>query len=380
MADPTWHLVTCEYAPQIGGVADFTRAVAGGLAAAGQRVHVWSPSPAVGNATIAVHALPDGYKASALAFLDRALDACPPPRRLFVQWVPHGYGYKSLNVPFCLWVRRRARRGDNVHLMVHEPFLSFDSRRIRQNIGAAMHRAMLGTLLGAARRVWVSTPSFLADVRRFGAGQRDATWLPIPSPVARVDDPRAVAALRARWAAQNPVVGYFGTCNPLVAPLLAAVISELASIRPEVRWGLFGRGTQVLVADLLARRCVPQSTIMASGELGERELSLALQCCDVFVQPYHDGLSTRRTTLMALLDHGRPVVSPRGLRTEALWQQAGSVRLTPADDVAALVEATISLLDHPNERAELAARGRAQYAERFEIGRAVAALLADTAH
>ena len=40
---------------------------------------------------------------------------CEAPRRLFVQWVPHGFGYKSLNMPFCLWVWRRARGGDSVH-------------------------------------------------------------------------------------------------------------------------------------------------------------------------------------------------------------------------------------------------------------------------
>jgi hypothetical protein len=45
-----WHLVTCEYPPQVGGVSDYSLAVATGLAAAGQTVHVWCPRPGASEA------------------------------------------------------------------------------------------------------------------------------------------------------------------------------------------------------------------------------------------------------------------------------------------------------------------------------------------
>ena len=38
-----FHLITCEYPPEVGGVAEHTRSVATGLAAAGVSVHVWCP-------------------------------------------------------------------------------------------------------------------------------------------------------------------------------------------------------------------------------------------------------------------------------------------------------------------------------------------------
>ncbi len=163
-----WHFVSPESPPQIGGVADFTRVMATALAATGRQVHVWSPAPADEMAGVRVHPLEGGYAARHLGAIGRALDKCETPRRLFVQWVPHGFGYKSLNLPFCLWVWRRARGGDSVHVMVHEPYLPFESRRLRQNVGAIVHRLMLMALLRAADRVWVSTPSFVPMVRRFG--------------------------------------------------------------------------------------------------------------------------------------------------------------------------------------------------------------------
>ena len=39
----TWHIITGEYPPNPGGVADYTQLVALGLAAHGDSVHVWAP-------------------------------------------------------------------------------------------------------------------------------------------------------------------------------------------------------------------------------------------------------------------------------------------------------------------------------------------------
>src|SRR6185503_14380714 len=95
-----WHFVSPESPPRVGGVADFTRVMATALAATGRQVHVWSPAPADAMAGVNVHPLEGGYAARHLGAIGRALDTCEAPRRLFVQWVPHGFGYKSLNIPF----------------------------------------------------------------------------------------------------------------------------------------------------------------------------------------------------------------------------------------------------------------------------------------
>src|SRR5579862_6625194 len=39
-----WHIITPEYPPQTGGVSDYTRLVAEGLAEKGDVVHVWCPA------------------------------------------------------------------------------------------------------------------------------------------------------------------------------------------------------------------------------------------------------------------------------------------------------------------------------------------------
>src|SRR6185295_19114886 len=109
-----------EYPPQPGGVSDYTKLIANGLAAAGDEVHVWCPAPEDSETSDAENGTGDSgavrvhrdFGRFAPADLRRAgqgLDKFPAPRRLLVQWVPQGYGYRSLNLPFCLWLWHRAR-------------------------------------------------------------------------------------------------------------------------------------------------------------------------------------------------------------------------------------------------------------------------------
>jgi glycosyltransferase involved in cell wall biosynthesis len=352
---PTWHLITCEFAPRVGGVADFTQIIADVLSPEFP-VHVWAPSPAVGaGESVVVHALESGFAATSLIALDRRLEACRPPRRLFVNWVPHGYGYKSLNVPFCLWLGRRARRGDEM--------------------AAAVHRLMLRVLLGAATRVWVSTSSFSDDVRRFAPRPIRPVWLPVASPIGRVEAAGDATTLRSRLAGDAPIVGHFGTCHALVAPLLTDILGGLSAARPDVHFILVGRNTEAFTESLIAGGVVKRHRILRFGEQNTGDLSLLLQCCDVFVQPYHDGVSARRTTLMALLQHGSAIVTAHGHRTEALWLAGRAIHLLPRAEPDLFVSAVLELLRNPAEREELGRQARAVYLNHFDVRHIHTALL-----
>src|SRR5438105_4425025 len=122
-----WHILTGEYPPQPGGVSDYTRRLARGLAAAGDAVTVWCPP--CGGADepngVCVRRLPDRFGPRALAVLGKALPRRGERGRLLVQYVPHGYGWKAMNLPFCLWLARQRRLP--VWVMFHE--VAFPLRR-----------------------------------------------------------------------------------------------------------------------------------------------------------------------------------------------------------------------------------------------------------
>src|SRR4029077_1505112 len=116
-----WHILTGEYPPQPGGVSDYTRLVARGLADAGDDVTIWAPPcglPGEEYPGITVRRLPDCFSPRSLWLAGRAFDRARDPKRWLVQYVPHAFGWKAANAPFCLWLW--SRRRDGIWVMFHE--------------------------------------------------------------------------------------------------------------------------------------------------------------------------------------------------------------------------------------------------------------------
>src|SRR5205823_325237 len=132
---------------------------------------------------------------SDLRHAGRMLDEYAAPRRLLVEYVPHGYGFGAMNVAFCAWLWKRARvSGDVVELMVHEPFLEFGGGTWRRYVVASVQRLMAAVLLGATSRVRVAIPMWGEMWRPYALGRRVRfEWLPVPSTVVVALDPSGAA-------------------------------------------------------------------------------------------------------------------------------------------------------------------------------------------
>lgn len=381
-----WHIITSEYPPQAGGVSDYTHLVAHGLAAAGDEVHVWCPAAeetasatnvaeveSPDAARVFVHREFGNFTPGDLRNVDELLEQFSAPRRLLVQWVPHGYGYRSMNVAFCLWLRRRAfKYHDVVDLMVHEPFLGFGEGSWRQSGVAAIHRVMTMVLLSAARRVWISIPAWEKRLRPYALGRAlPFQWLPVASNIPVVDDPAAVTIIRKRYAPTGmDLVGHFGTYDRHITGLLLQSVPALLRARPNCAILLLGRGSEPLCAQLRGDHPELAARVFAPGTLPAAKLSLHLSACDVLLQPYVDGVSSRRTSVMVGLSHGVPIVTTSGKLTEPLWAESEAVALVAlvfGPDASALVEAAARLLVQPTLRERLRVASRALYAERFEV-------------
>jgi glycosyltransferase involved in cell wall biosynthesis len=114
--------------------------------------------------------------------------------------------------------------------------------------------------------------------------------------------------------------------------------------------------------------------VVATGSLRGGIVAEYLQVCDLVLQPYPDGASSRRGSLMAALANGVPVVTTRGTLSEPIWS-AGAVATACANQPEQLAQLALDLLDYPQKRRVLGQAGRRLYEEQFAIGRTVAALL-----
>jgi len=369
-----WHVLTGEYPPQAGGVSDYTRQVARGLAKAVDAVHIWAPPAGdldVPEPGITVHRLPDRFGSRSLRLLTRELDN-HRRARLLLQYVPHAFGWRAANLPFCWWLR--SRRDDALWVMFHEVAFPFGrGETLSRNALAAVNRVMARLVGAAAERVFVSIPEWRVQLR--GLMRRDALieWLPVPSSIDVVNDQEGSRRIRLRHAGDAPLVGHFGTYGQAIRSTLDETLAQLFE-KSEARALLLGRGSDIVARELGERFPHFRGRIHGTGLLGDADVSRHVAACDLMVQPYPDGISSRRTSAMVALRHARPVVTTRGWLTEPLWEQVGAVVMVDGDDPAALAQAAAGLLGDERRRRHLSAIAFATYEAHFDLRHTIAAL------
>jgi glycosyltransferase involved in cell wall biosynthesis len=240
--------------------------------------------------------------------------------------------------------------------------------------------ALMATLVGrSATRLFVSSLAWEAALRRSVSQGKRIEWLPVPSTIPVIEDASATRAIRASLApGDHFVVGHLGTYGLGIRRYLEIVLPELLR-GDHVNVILLGRNAAELREMVVQRRPDTAGRVGVAGGLTARQLSLHLAACDLMLQPYPDGISTRRTSAMAALAHGRPVVSTVGRLTEPLWTESGALAAVSAENSRGLVATTKSLLEDRWERQRLGLAGSRLYQARFDVRHTINSLRAENA-
>ncbi len=364
-------MVTGEYPPQPGGVSDYSRILARSLAASGDTVHVYAPeTPHAGlvqDPGVRVHRLPGHFGPRALRQLTREVAALPRNARLLVQYVPHAFGCRAMNVPFCLWLwfeKSRAEIWTFFH-EVHFP-IRYD-QPLRYNILGLVTRVMAAIVSCASRRRFVMTKAWKALLPR----HRAVEHIGVPSnfPI-DVSDEHVAEYRRRSCPTGSFLIGHVGTYGPSVTRLLEPIVRSLtAGDRRTVL--LLGRGSETFGAEMHRKYADLRDRVRASGPLASEEMARAVGACDLVVQPYVDGISSRRGSAMAGLALGVPIVTNDGPSTEPFWRKDGAVSLATEPTGEAFGRAVTELLESAEKRQRLSRAARDTYARRFAIERTI---------
>jgi len=374
-----WAILTGEYPPRPGGVADYTRQVARGLAQAGDEVHVWAPAAGHGpdDPGVQIHGLPDHFGPRSLVILDAELKRRPRPDRILVQYVPHAFGWKALNIPFALWLLSSSYRRKCIWVMFHEVAFPWTSARsLRHNVLGAVTRIMAFLTVRAAEQILVSTPAWERLLKPLAGRSCAIRWLPAPSNMPTESRSHLVAALRKEIAPQpgSLLLGHFGTYGKPETGLLRVVLPPLLLV-DGLRFGvLLGRGAEDFARELVWQYPGLGGRLLARPFLSPEQISAHLTACDCLIQPYADGVSTRRTSVMSGLALGLAIVTTQGPLTETIWMESRAVKLVPVSRPLDLVSAANSLLADACARKELGKRAADLYASRFALEHTLTAL------
>jgi glycosyltransferase involved in cell wall biosynthesis len=280
---------------------------------------------------------------------------------LILQYNPFMYGRWGFapSLPTAVARAQRIKEPPRMALMIHEPYVPMKNAR-----WVAMGLWQRLQLLSLRIGVEVVFTSVEAWAERFEGSlpHRPTFHLPVASNLPDRRPSREEERLRLRVDDSTVVVAALGTGHEsTLRGHIADSLNKLAANGHRVVFLNLGAGAPRL--DHLDRRV----RIEAPGVLPADDLARRLSAVDIFLSPLVDGVSTRRTSLMAALQHQLAVVGTGGPLTDScLTRASNALQLRPVMRRDLFSDAVLGLAADPGKRSELGREGRRLYEHEFD--------------
>jgi glycosyltransferase involved in cell wall biosynthesis len=181
--------------------------------------------------------------------------------------------------------------------------------------------------------------------------------LPVGSNLPDRRSSRSATRRRLRIEPTDVVIVSFGTGHP---SQLAAVVASAAAAAGD-RTVLLNLGAGAPPVDLAG-----PARVLTSGYLPDGEVAEWLSAGDIYVAALSDGVSTRRTTLMAAFQHELAVVATDGSSTDSMLRRnPRALRLIDVERPDDIADAVADLARDADQRRSLAREGRQLYDDTF---------------
>jgi glycosyltransferase involved in cell wall biosynthesis len=285
------------------------------------------------------------------------------PDWLMLQYNPFGYGRWGLNPYLPLAVRsikrlKRLRR-TKIALMVHEPFVPVESWKFA--IMTTWQRWQLWMLGRSADVVLFSIEPWANRFRSWWPN-KPVLHLPVGSNIPRMSISRTDARERNAIREHTTVIGVFGTAHPsrMLNRVRDAAKEVLRYSKDDVLLYI-GPGGEKVQAVL---RGIP---LLDVGVLTSEGVSQHFAAMDVYLAPFTDGASTRRSSFMVGLQHSIPTVSTVGYSTDnvLLRERNEAFFLAPVTSAKEFNAKVTRLTRDAELRSKMGAKGRRLYEREF---------------
>src|SRR4051812_7972721 len=301
--------------------------------------------------------------------VDDAKPDARPADVVLVNYNPFSWSRWGFAPGLAASLSRARRDGSLVYVVVHESYVPPLSWRWAAM--GAWQRRQLRMVHRAADLVFTPVEPLAEELRHLDP-PRPVVHLPVGSNLPDMRHARDSERARLEIGEDELVIAAFGTGHP------SRRIGDVA-VAANVAADLHGK---VVVLNLGAGapplRVVRASVrVIEPGFLDSASAARHLAAADLFLAPFVDGVSARRTTLMAALQHGLPVIGTDGRLTDDVLRDARqALTLVPVGDHKRLAEAVRWLIRDREERLERGAAGRDLYERHFDWP-VIAAAVAD---
>jgi len=212
-------------------------------------------------------------------------------------------------------------------------------------IRGTFEKKMLKAMVLSSHNVFTASQPLLDEVKGWSGSAR-VCLLPIGANF--VFQPVDRERLRTEWgiASGEIVLALFGGGKINLRKLSGYIDATDALLREQgigIKWLLLG-GVKKEFFSL-------KSPVISPGFLPSKDLGEWLQLADIFLMPQILGLSAKRGTLMAAMQHGLPVVGTSGVMTDKFWEDLQGVVLVR--DREGFAEAVLSLSKDSSRRLQM---------------------------
>jgi glycosyltransferase involved in cell wall biosynthesis len=240
------------------------------------------------------------------------------------------------------------------------PYLFPKAGRLRETAVNFMAKQASGVI--------ATNPQDLTALQLIGVEAERLTQIPIGSNINARDVLLAeITAVRHELglAETDQLLGYFGFLNETKgADTLLQALAELPSHVHLVfiggRTGTSDTANNQIFYDLLDDMILHlglSERVHWTGFVPEYNVSVYLKTADLMVMPYRDGVSLRRGTLMAVLAHGRPLITTTPTTPTPELTHGENVWLVPPNNPESLAIAIKTVLADKNLQTKLANGG-----------------------
>ena len=362
-------LVSSSYPPQTParycGIGDYTSRLATAVASSELQIHILTETryagPALPGENLHVHPLIARWQLQELGRLDRfwrqqQIDL------VHIQYQPELLG--SRWSPFNATLSWLAGRDDRpvvttLHTIANPSPYSPTRLTARYLIRASNH--LIST----------HQSQMMELIRHWGCPPAKLSLIPVGSNVTpsqqqlgNRSDIRNGLRKRLGVAADELLLAHFGRFYP--GKGVETLLLALAQLRAEgvpARLLLLGhlpRREEAYQAELAAAttEAAEAGHIIQLEDLPAPAVSNHLLAADLYVVPYSEGLTTRRTSAMAGFAHQLPVISTMGPKLPDYFRPGENLLLVPPDNVKALAGAIRQMYEQPTLRQRLATAGQ----------------------
>jgi glycosyltransferase involved in cell wall biosynthesis len=351
-------IITRSLPPQHCGIADHTVLLAQSLRDAGHRVILIAGQGEANDNSLIID---DNWDKNGLSRLLRRLEELEIDH-LLLQYIPLGFlterrsplfAFKHYMALMKFW--KSCSKRWKTSLIVHETYYRVWSHPSSM-VKGTIQKYLLKSLVAISHHVFTASQLLVEEMKAWGTPYK-ITYMPLTSHFPYLPTNKAEVRCEKQIDSRELVLTLFGGGNALRLSIswVHEVDRRLHEMNIPVRWLLLG-GIPHKWLNLSA-------PVISPGRLDCKEMSRWLQMTDIFLAPQSCGLAARRTTFLAALQHGLPIVGTKGYLTDPFLMDLPGLKLTAG--IEDFCREVIFLSDKPDMRSVMGESNQHFYNDHF---------------